>query len=140
MVSPIEYFNEIPDVVMILANPYICMRTIQGYSHFNGIAENIQIVGNQGICYEGAARVLQTEDINLSLLCIGTRHRAGWSDNLMCVSIHKSKFEKTVLGILNTVNIMESNKNKELISKKLESRNLDSTFIKKDFNYYKQIK
>ncbi|MBC2576969.1 DUF169 domain-containing protein [Peptostreptococcus russellii] len=140
LISPIECFNETPDIIMILANPYICMRTIQGYSYYYGIAENLQIVGNQGICYEGTARVLHTKDINLSLLCIGTRHRASWSDNLMCISIHKNKFKKTVLGIYNTINIMESNKNKDDISKKLKEHSLDSDFIKKDYNYYREIK
>ncbi|WP_101772235.1 DUF169 domain-containing protein [Peptostreptococcus faecalis] len=138
-VAPIEKYNEIPDVILFFTSPYNSMRLIQGYTYNFGIAKNIQLVGNQAICYESTARVLSTKDINISMLCIGTRHRAGWKNENMCVGVYRDKFSKLVEGVYNTINPMESDENKRYIKEKLEEHGLDSSFILFDDNYYKKV-
>ena len=68
-------------------------------------------------------------------MCIGTRHRTGWKDEDMSVGIPKEQFEKVVEGIWNTVNIMESNKKKEIIEEKARKFGLEIN-IRYNYNYY----
>lgn len=124
-VSPLENFEDTPDVILCICNPYIAMRIFQGYSYHYGIAKNIQIVGNQAVCNECTARTLYTKDINLSLLCIGTRHRSKWGDDKLAVGIYKTKFIKVVDGIFSTVNQMEDNKNKKRIFENLKNKGIE---------------
>lgn len=138
-VKPIEYFEDIPDVIIFITNPYNCMRILQGYSYKYGVANSLQILGNQAICYELTSRVYSTKDINISMLCIGTRHRADWDENLMGISIHSSKFLGLVDGLINTVNRMESDNKKKIIEKKLKNNHLDILNIRYGYNYYKDV-
>lgn len=134
-VGAIEYFDSCPDVIQIISNPYNCMRIMQGYAHFFGEPKSISILGNQAVCHECTARPYVLKDINVSLMCIGTRHRAGWKDEDMSVGIPKEQFEKVVEGIWNTVNIMESNKKKEIIEEKARKSGLEIN-IRYNYNYY----
>ena len=134
-VGAIEHFDSCPDVIQIISNPYNCMRIVQGYAHFFGEPKSISILGNQAVCHECTARPYVLKDINVSLMCIGTRHRTGWKDEDMSVGIPKEQFEKVVEGIWNTVNIMESNKKKEIIEEKARKFGLEIN-IRYNYNYY----
>lgn len=135
LIGSIEEFDNIPDVVLIIDVPGNIMRVVQGYSYAYGISPNIATVANQAICYESTTRPYVTKDINLSLLCTGTRHQTRWSESEMSMGISIEKFEGIVEGILHTVNPMENNERKEWIKKNLESLNIDYE-IKFDYNYY----
>ena len=54
------------------------------------------------------------------MLCIGTRHRAGWKDDEMAIGIPIEQFEDVVLGLINTLNLMENDANKKNIEDKLK--------------------
>lgn len=127
--------NAIPSTVTIICNPYNAMRIIQGYAHYFGYPKNISLIGNQAICSECAARPIANDDINISMLCIGTRHRTGWGDDEMAIGVPISKFSRIVDGIYQTVNQMESNENKQLIERKFAAANLPIT-IRYNYNYY----
>ena len=77
------------DVVQIISNPYNYMRIVQGYAYYNGEPKSISILGNQAVCHKCTACPYVLKDINISLICIGTRHRAGLRDEDMLVGIPK---------------------------------------------------
>ena len=60
---------------MIAANPFNVMRIVQGYAYHYGMLKNVNMIGNQAICLECTARPYVLKDMNVSVLCIGTRHR-----------------------------------------------------------------
>lgn len=86
LLTPVEQTPDFPDVVLIAADPYNSMRIIQGYAYHYGMPKAINMIGNQAICLECVARPYAIKDINISLLCIGTRHRAGWKDDEMAIA------------------------------------------------------
>lgn len=132
LLGPIEKLEIIPDIVLITANPYNCMRIVQGYAYHYGMPNSINMIGNQAICLECTARPYVVQDMNVSLLCIGTRHRANWTDNEMAIGLPIKQFHNVVDGLLQTVNIMESNENKKRIEKKLKDNNI---YYRTRFNY-----
>lgn len=138
LISPIEKIKEYPDVIIIIGNPYTMMRIAQGYTYAFGRMDNINIMGNQAICLESTSRPFLYKDTNISLLCIGTRHLAGWADQEMSVGIPIEQFEQIIEGVFKTVNIMENNDNKKEIDKNLEKLNIDYNIIY-SYNYYMDI-
>lgn len=137
MVKPLKDYESEPDVVIMVSDPYNIMRIVQGYSYYNGIQSAFKMTGNQAICSESTAYPYLSNDINVSLLCIGTRHKAGWGDHELAVSFPFNLFYKIVDGVMNTVNIMDNNQKKELIEKKLLENGITDLEIKYDFNYYR---
>ncbi len=136
MVKPLDEYHEEPDVVIIVTNPYNVMRIIQAYSYFYGMQANYKMTGNQAICSESTAYPYLNNDINVSMLCIGTRHRADWKDNELSVAFPFNRFEKITDGLMETINIMDNNKKKETIEKKLQENNFHDLQIKYNYNYY----
>lgn len=123
------------DVVMIAANPFNVMRIVQGYAYHYGMLKNVNVIGNQAICLECTARPYVLKDMNVSVLCIGTRHRAGWQDDEMAVGIPQAQFIDVVDGILSTLNQMESDRNKQIIQAKFEKAGIPYP-IRFHYNYY----
>ena len=111
------------------------MRIIQGYAYHHGMPASINMIGNQAVCLECTARPYVTRDINISLLCIGTRHRAGWGNDEMAVGVPQEQFADVVDGIVQTINQMESDANKEMIKKKFRDKNIPIS-IRFHYNYY----
>lgn len=135
LVAPIEQFEAVPDVILIAANPYNCMRIVQGYAYHYGMPESVNLIGNQAICLECTGRPYILKDMNLSLLCIGTRHRAGWKDDEMAVGIPGEQFDNVVDGIVNTINLMENDHNKEIIERKMKEKEILFE-VRYHYNYY----
>lgn len=125
-----------PDILIIVTNPYNCMRLLQGYAYHYGMPGNINMLGNQAICLECTARPYVTQDINVSMLCIGTRHRTGWSPNELAIGIPAKQFEQVVDGVYRTANIMEDNENKLRIQKNFDNLKDMSIELQLDYNYY----
>lgn len=139
MVKPLDEFIQEPDVVMIVTNAYNVMRIVQAYSYYYGLQPHFKMTGNQAVCSESTAYPYLSNDINVSLLCIGTRHRAGWKDDDLAVSFPFNRFEKITAGVMETVNIMDNNKKKEIIEKKLDQHKISDFKIRYDHNYYDDI-
>lgn len=139
LVKPLDKFVEEPDVVIIISNPYNIMRVIQGYSYSYGIKSSFKMTGNQAICSESTAYPYLSNDINTSMMCIGTRHKSGWSDNELSISFPFCRFEKIANGVLNTLNIMDNNQKKKAIEKKMHDNGYTDFEIKFNHNYYDLI-
>lgn len=139
LVKPLEKWEQPPQVVLIFDLPYNMMRLIQGYAYLYGQPENLRVMGNQAVCYESTTLPLTTNEINLSLLCIGTRHRAGWAKEDMSVGIPSDKFAGVVEGLEKTANIMESDEDKKRIQARWK-RQWDPLHLQFGYNYYKSCK
>lgn len=136
LLQPLENYLEMPDIILIVTSPYNIMRLTQGYGYYYGEAKQISMVGNQAICLECTAAPYVNDDINLSSLCIGTRHQAGWKDTEMAMGIPGSKFADVVDGVMATCNIMESDEKKKKIEEKLHQAGIDYEKIRYRYNYY----
>lgn len=115
------------------------MRIIQGYAYFYGMPKAIRMIGNQALCLESTARPYVAKDMNVSMLCIGTRHRAGWKDDEMAIGIPREQISNVIEGLLATLNQMESDCNKKNIEEKLKEKNI-SFDIRYGCNYYMDCK
>ena len=123
-VGPLKDLQE-ADICIILANSYQMMRIIQGYTYKYAMPTNISMAGNQGICSDLAARPFITNDINLSLLCSGTRNRCSWGNDELGIGMPIHYFDPITEGVVRTLNLTESKKNK----KNIEQRNGDSNLL-----------
>lgn len=135
VVAPVEKLDEIPDVVILVVNPYNSMRLLQGYAYSYGMPKSINMIGNQAICLECTARPIGVKDLNTSMLCIGTRHRAGWKNEEMAVGVPGEQFISVVNGLMNTLNQMESDSNKRIIEEKFQTEKIPFE-IRYGYNYY----
>ena len=136
MVKPLNEFAQEPDVVIIVTNPYNVMRIVQAYSYYYGMQANFKMTGNQAICSESTAYPYLNNDINVSMLCTATRHRAGWKDDELAVAFPFNRFDKIAAGIMETINIMDNDQKKERIEKQLRENKVDDFKIKYHHNYY----
>ncbi|KNF08395.1 hypothetical protein CLPU_7c00230 [Gottschalkia purinilytica] len=90
-IRPLKDFIEKPDIVIMITNPYQSMRIIQGYTYQLGVHKNIKIAGNQVFCSECTATPYESNDLNISMLCSGTRYFAKWDNNEMTIGIPYNK-------------------------------------------------
>ena len=136
-IFPLDENPENPyDIAIIVDNSYVIMRVVQGYSYNEGIHKGIRIGGNQGICSEVTAFPFAKNDINVSLLCSGTRFFAKWDPEDVAIGIPQHKMSRVVDGIIKTINPTESDSRKKIILKKLRNQNVNFN-ITMDSNYYK---
>lgn len=117
--KPLNMFKDSePDVVIMVTNSYNAMRIAQGYTYNFGLKKDINIAGNEAICLETTLVPIMEEDMNISMLCAGTRYAAGWKDDEVSIGISKEKINGVVDGLINTINTIEPNyKKKQIISK-----------------------
>jgi len=134
-VMPLENFEVEPDIVIVVSKPYNIMRLIQGHGYFNGYTNNLRTVGLQAVCQDLTTYPYNTKDINITLLCPGTRLVANWQENEIGIGIPFEKWYEIVEGVKQTTNPFERNKNKEGIKKRLEERGLDASGIRFNENY-----
>lgn len=123
------------DVAIIVDESYPIMRITQGYSYYYGINKSIRIGANQAICSESTATPYLEDDINISMLCSGTRFFAKWDKNDVSIGIPYSKINNIIDGIINTINPTEPNKKKIKIIEELSKRGIDLR-IELNKNYY----
>lgn len=133
---PLEKFEIQPDIVIYIVNPYQSMRILQGYAYHHGVAKNIKMAGNSGICSECTATPYDTNDMNLSLLCSNTRFAAKWKDDELGIGMPFNMFEKVYDGVIKTIRPCEPNERKMKISERCNKagRKID---ICLDSNYFK---
>lgn len=139
LVKPLIKFKEEerkPDIVQIITNPYYAMRIVQGYTYFYGIQTNFKMSGLQAVCSESTAYPYMSNNINISLLCGGTRLYCKWKDDEMMVSMPFNKFPLTVEGTLKTMNLQDSNEKKAIERQKLKDMDMYEEFpLMDNFSY-----
>jgi len=134
-VMPLEAYDVEPDIVIVVSNPYNVMRLIQGHGYFNGYTTNLRTVGLQAVCQDLTTYPYSTGDINITLLCPGTRLVANWEADEIGMGIPFAKWYEIVEGVKETTNPFERNDKKETIEKRLKDRGLDTSEIQFNSNY-----
>ena len=122
IIKPLEYFEENPDIVLLVAKPREIMRVLQGYSYTYGL-DNYSLSGNQAVCVEATATPIIKNKLNISMFCSGTRHYAAWSDDKLLAGVPYSKYFGFIDGLIKTVNPTEYDERK---------KEIEQVFIKYD--------
>lgn len=131
------YTDYNPDLVIITTDATNAMRIIQGYSYHFGQLKNVKVAGNQAICQECTSYPFEMNQVNLSLLCSGTRQVAKWEGDEMGIGIPFNQLDKIVDGIRKTSNPMDSNKTKKSILEKAKAMGVEEQAgIEMSSNYY----
>lgn len=134
-VMPLEAYDVEPDIVIVISSPYNVMRFIQGHGYFNGYTTNLKTVGLQAVCQDLTSYPYNTGDINITLLCPGTRLVANWKADEIGIGIPFAKWFEIVEGVKETINPFERNNKKTAIEKRLKERGLNTSEIKFNSNY-----
>lgn len=134
-VMPLEAYEVEPDIVIVVSNPYNVMRLIQGHGYFNGYTTNLRTVGLQAVCQDLTTYPYNTGDINITLLCPGTRLVANWEANEIGIGIPFAKWYEVVEGTKETTNPFERDDKKASIEKRLKERGMDISELKFNSNY-----
>ncbi|WP_130862001.1 DUF169 domain-containing protein [Bacilliculturomica massiliensis] len=136
MTRPLEQYDEMPDVVILIVRPYEAMRILQGYTYQYGVCGSFKLAGNQAVCAECTAYPFETKGINLSLFCSGTRYLVGWKEEEMAVGICGERFAAAAEGVYRTVNGAETNGAKDMILARAAELGLEDPGIKRDDAYF----
>lgn len=137
-VLPAKEWQTNPDMVIIVTNPGNAMRILQGYAYHSGQLKEIKMAGMQAICQECTSYPYEKDQVNLSMMCSGTRHVGRWGEDEMGIGIPYSQFATVADGILQTLNPMENSQNKKKILTKLKKENRTSDYvINRKENYYR---
>ena len=119
MLQPLECFEEDPDVVIIIADSYNTMRIIQGYSYEYGTFSNFRFAGMQALCSETTSYPFKNQDINISMLCAGTRQNCKWKRDEISIGIPYNRFAAIVNGVNMTINPLERDGDKKRIEENM---------------------
>lgn len=114
-IAPLQEFDKAPDVVIIVTVPYNAMRLIQAHTFHYGNSNQFKMGGLQALCSESTAYPYMTGNMNVSMLCAGTRYISGWKEDEVAVSIPYCKLEAVIDGLWNTVNPLERDAKKHRI-------------------------
>jgi len=135
--KPLEMFSETnPDVVIIVTTPYNIMRIVQGYTYKYGIKPDFKLSGNQALCFECTTKPFMNNDINISVMCSGTRHHARWDESEMAIGIPYHQYSQVIDGVIATINTTEPDYKKETIIQNLNRKNIDSSGVTRGTGYF----
>lgn len=121
------YTDRDPDVVIIVTEAKSAMRIAQGYAYHLDYVENIRLSGMCALCHELTAYPYETGDINLSLMCSGTRKLAQWKDEELGIGFPYPMTHQIVDGMLQTVNPLERDKAKTEIERRAQELGLSDS-------------
>lgn len=127
LVGPLEEMEE-ADIVMFVADCWQMMRVMQGYTYHHGMAKNIGMIGNQGICSDLVARPFVKNDLNVSLLCLGARLNSKATDGELGAGMPLHIFKDVANGVLITFNAATEKSRKEEAAKRLEETGCELGF------------
>jgi len=138
-IAPLEsYGSTLPDVVVMIVNPYTAMRIVQAWAYHFGQLKNIKMDGMCAICEECTSYPYEQNTLNLSMLCAGTRRVGRWGKDELALGMPYHYVSQVIDGLKHTVTPMEQNKDKDRIAEKLLEHGLQNDVtIKKGQNYYK---
>lgn len=134
MVAPLAEMEE-ADTVIILANARQVMRIMQGYAHQFGAPEHLSAFGTQAMCADLVSKPFMNNDINISLMCRGARLFAQCDDGELGVGLPIQMLERLTVGIVSTMNVVESNQVKKEIQARLRDPEELGVPVVMDMNY-----
>lgn len=130
--GPLELLDD-ADVVIIADYAETIMRIMQGYAYKFGNPKNLSFFGNQAMCADLISKPYSNNDINISLMCKGTRTNGRFEKGELGVAFPIGMFDSIVDGIVKIINpILNSNDKKRILS---ELDNIDDLGIEIDMNY-----
>lgn len=139
-VAPLEAFEDEPDVVLIICKPYTAMRAVQGYTYTFGTNTEFRMSGNQAICSECTAYPILYKKINVSMLCSGTRIKAGWQEEELAIGVPFEAVMELINGIKATADLQDDDKHKKRLIENIEVSEgvigLDMQDIHYQHNYF----
>jgi uncharacterized protein (DUF169 family) len=94
--APLESANFSPDMVIVLCMPKQAMQMVQAQLYTNGGRVNTGFAGKQSLCGDIVANTLNTNSVQVSLGCSGSRKHAKIEDNELIVGIPIEKIEQLV--------------------------------------------
>ena len=94
--APLESASFAPDMVIVLGNPKQAMQIVQADIYKEGGRIETGVAGKQSLCGDIVAHTLNTDTIQLSLACAGSRSHAKVADNELIVGIPAGRMEQLV--------------------------------------------
>jgi uncharacterized protein (DUF169 family) len=91
--APLEKANFKPDVVVILGNPKQLLKIAQSSIYEKGGRNNVSFSGIQSVCADAVAQPYNTNEMNASFGCDGSRKFAKIADDELVVGIPIAKLE-----------------------------------------------
>lgn len=140
IIKPLIQFEKMPDDVIIVSNTRETMRVLQGYSYENGLTKGFKLSGNQAVCVEATSYPMNTKELNISMFCSGTRHKASWGSDEVIIGVPIEKAESLIRGLKGTVNAIEYNDRKQEIEeslKDIDSLDFDIDYSKTYFSTWR---
>jgi len=86
--SPLGSANFSPDMVVVLCTPKQAMQLVQADLYTDGGCIQTGFAGKQSLCGDIVANTLNTNSVQVSLGCSGSRKHAKIDDNELIVGIH----------------------------------------------------
>lgn len=121
-VAPLSAFTEDdPDVVIVITTPYNAMRLLQGYAYHHGHHKTVKMTGMQGVCEELTSLPFETNELNVSMLCSGTRFVSLWEKDEMGVGIPFGMLASVIDGLKQTATHMEADPEKTRVDAQLNA-------------------
>ena len=138
MLQPLSDFTEDypPHVVLLVTNTYNAMRLVQAYTYKFGTYDGFKMAGNQALCAECTAYPFESNAINLSMLCAGTRYLAGWKDTELAIGLPYARFLEVCDGLYQSANGAEGDQRKAVIRQELAQRQLPDPGLKDGDAYF----
>ncbi len=133
--APLHKFTKAPDVIICFTNPYGAMRLVQAHSYSFGNKMEFKMGGLQAMCSETTAYPYLSGNMNISMLCAGTRNLCKWKEEELAAGIPYARFEGILTGLWQTVNPLERDGKKKIIQEKLTAVGEDPTGIIFGKNY-----
>lgn len=117
--GPLEEMEH-ADLVIMVDSAQTVMRIFQGYAYKYGAPQNLSFYSNQAMCSDMTSKVYHTNDINMSLMCNGTRRYGRFDDGDLAVALPINMFDTLADGIIETINAVQSGPEKKRILETLE--------------------
>lgn len=137
-ITPLGLSAVSPDVVLVILPAKAAMRLLQGYAYHFGGLKTIKMAGMCGICQDCTSYPYVKGDMNISLLCSGTRCVARWREDELGVGIPFGQLAKIIDGIHQTVNLMEPDAGKTAMVQRFKDLGLVPPDVTYHHNYFSQ--
>ena len=140
MAQPLKmYADDPPDVVILAADARNAMRVVQAYTYSYGSRPVFKMTGNQAICSECTAHPLEMDQMNISMLCAGTRYLARWKPGEITMGLPFHRFVETVDGLLKTVDAVELDPAKQRIRENLVAQGFSDPNFRLGHTYFTDL-
>lgn len=134
VMGPLELMLD-ADVVIIADYAEVIMRIMQGYAYKFGNPENLSFFGNQAVCADLISKPYSNNDINISLMCRGTRANGRFEKGELGVAVPIGMFDAVVEGVVKTFTPVANANEKKRVLSAIEQTDDLSEEIDMNYNY-----